>query len=73
MIKPTKSEPKCPACYGCGWHPLGYLCPIGPLDAQEWGNEVIKCPWCNAGSVASGDRWDELIKAKTKYDKEKSK
>jgi len=75
--KPKKSKPcekpeekPCEICYGCGWHPLGYLSPIGPIDAGEWGNKVIKCPFCGAGSVDSGERWDMLVAEKKKRDAE---
>jgi len=37
---------KCPKCLGWGFWPLGDLCPIGEFDSQEFGDQVIKCPWC---------------------------
>jgi len=63
----------CNVCFGYGWHPLGYLCPIGPIDAGEWGDKVIRCPFCGAGSVDNGERWDMLVAEKKKREAEAAK
>lgn len=53
----------CPTCQGYGWWPIGRLCPIGRRDATEWGDLVVQCPWCGAGTK-KGERYDALLKAK---------
>jgi len=59
-----KVTKKCEICYGHGWWPIGIVNPIGELDAEEWGKKVIKCPWCGAGYVDEGDRYDYLVRHK---------
>ena len=64
IIKETqKDKTPCSMCYGYGWHPIGNLCPIGQMDAEEWGDKVIKCPWCGKGFVEN-DKYDYLLKHK---------
>lgn len=61
----TKTETKtCGKCYGFGFWPMGDLCPIGGLDSQEWGDKTIACPWCNAGFVKTGERFETLRRIK---------
>jgi len=66
MEKNTKKNKikKCPKCMGWGFWPMGDLCPIGPMDAGEWGNKTIKCPWCGNGFVDEGPRYKALKEAK---------
>ena len=59
---------KCPKCLGWGFWPLGDLCPIGEFDSQEFGDQVIKCPWC--GNPPNGDDNKTLKKVKEKEDKD---
>lgn len=59
-----KNPEHCPQCRGYGWWAIGRLSPIGKGDASEWGMRVIKCPWCGAGYVEEGERWDALISHK---------
>ena len=68
----NKTEKKCPKCYGAGWWPIGGLSPIGPMDAEEWGDLVIKCPWCFAGTKKTGERYNSLKKIKDREEKEKN-
>jgi hypothetical protein len=42
-----KQEPKktCTKCQTYGFWPIGRLVPIGKYDSQDWGDEIVKCPW----------------------------
>ena len=62
-------ENKCKKCQNFGWWPIGSLSSIGPMDAREWGEKVIQCPWCGKPSfgVKKGERYKIL---KDIYDKE---
>jgi hypothetical protein len=62
-MKKTKEKKKCEQCYECGWWPVGPLSPISPIDAGEWGQKVVKCPWCGAGH-AKGERYEHLARIK---------
>lgn len=59
---------ECNVCMGHGFWPIGDLCPIGRMDAGGWGHRVIKCPWCESGHVASGDRYRSLVAEKIRRD-----
>jgi hypothetical protein len=61
-----EKQKKCPKCMSSGWWPIGGLSPMGPMDAREWGNKVIQCPWCGLPvfGVKSGERYKALKEAK---------
>jgi Zn finger protein HypA/HybF involved in hydrogenase expression len=61
-----KQEEKCSKCMGHGWWPIGDLVPIGEMDAKEWGDKVIQCPWCGKpeNGVTGGKRYQVLKLAK---------
>jgi hypothetical protein len=61
----------CEKCNGVGWWPIGDLSPIGPMDAREWGNRVISCPFCNSNGVKTGERYELLLKIKQREDTER--
>ena len=63
-----KKEEKCKMCHGFGWWPIGNLVPMGEMDSREWGNRVIKCPWCKAGTVMDKDRYAYLEGEKRKME-----
>ena len=55
---------KCPKCLGFGFWPIGQLVPIGEMDAVEWKENVIQCPYCLAGFIKTGKRYALLKKLK---------
>jgi hypothetical protein len=63
-----KQEPEktCTKCSGFGFWPIGDLVPIGKYDAQDWGNKVIQCPFCEAGYEINDKegRYKYLLKIK---------
>ncbi len=65
----------CSKCWGYGWWPIGDLVPIGRWDGGEWGNKVIKCPWCGnpPNGNDKGERYEALKKAKEKEDEAQHK
>ena len=65
-MKKIKRVVNCKKCYGFGFWPIGDLIPIGELDAREWEERIIKCPWCKRGFVDYGERYEALKKLKLK-------
>lgn len=65
-----KNTDKCEVCRGFGFWPIGHLTPIGRMDAGEWGDKCIKCPWCGAGTVAEGEKYEALVEHKKKMEME---
>jgi hypothetical protein len=58
------NKKKCSKCYGFGWWPMGGLSPMGEVDSYEWGTRIIKCPWCGAGYIEEGERYNDLLESK---------
>ena len=66
-----KQEKKqCKFCQGYGWWSFGLLSSIGEMDSREAGERIIKCPWCGAGYIDEGERWDALVESKKRVDEE---
>lgn len=63
---------KCKHCMGFGFWPIGDLCAIGECDADEWGDLVVKCPWCGAG-VSENDKYYVLKGIKDMEEKSNGK
>jgi hypothetical protein len=59
-----ENEKKCKKCMGFGWWPMGHLSPMGPMDAEDFGPVTIKCPWCRAGFIDKGERYEDLLESK---------
>ena len=68
--KNKKTEKKCPKCMGFGWWGMGYLSPIGEMDAGEMRGHTTKCPWCGKGDLED-ERFQYLKKVKKKEDENK--
>jgi hypothetical protein len=60
-MKTEKEKKACEMCIGYGWWAFGNLVPIGPIDYTDFGKS-IKCPWCGAGDVGDGERFESLKK-----------
>lgn len=63
LTQKEQDKMPCSMCYGYGWYPIGNLCPIGQMDAHEWGDKVIMCPWCGKG-FAQNEKYEFLLERK---------